>query len=59
MGSPYVFKPFLADVPILYPLKTPENQKVSNVFRGYKIGILSRNGLTHSVPTFSHIVKKY
>ena len=59
MGSPYVFKPFLADVPILYSLKTPENQKVSNVFRVYKIGILSRNGLTHSVPIFSYIVKKY
>ena len=28
--------PFLANVPKLYPLKTPENQKVFGVFRGYK-----------------------
>ena len=27
------------------PLKTPENQRYSGVFRGYKIGILARNGL--------------
>ena len=28
--------PFLASVSILYPLKTPENQRFSGVFRGYK-----------------------
>ena len=27
-------KPFLANVPILYPLKTPQNQMFFNVFRG-------------------------
>ena len=37
--------PFLANAPILYPLKTPENQSFSGVFRGYKMGILTRNGL--------------
>ena len=37
--------PFLANVPILYPLKTPENQRFSDVFRGYKMGTLARNGL--------------
>ena len=37
--------PFLAKVPILYPLKTPENLWFSGVFRGYKIGTLARNGL--------------
>ena len=37
--------PFLANVPILYPLKTPENQKFSGVFRGHKMGTLARNGL--------------
>ena len=39
------FNPFLANVPILYPLKTPENQRFSGVFRGYKMGTLARNGL--------------
>ena len=35
--------PFLSNVPILYPLKT--NQRFSDVFTGYKIGTLARNGL--------------
>ena len=33
----------------LYPLKTPENLWFSGVFRGYKMGILARNGLRASV----------
>ena len=40
------FNPLLANVPILYPLKTPKNQKFSGVFRGgYKMAKLARNGL--------------
>ena len=39
--------PFQANVPILYPLKKPENQRFSGVFRGYnKMGTLAWNGLT-------------
>ena len=34
------FNPFLANVPILYPLKTPENHR-------YKMGTLARNGLIY------------
>ena len=33
--------PFSVNVPILYPLKTPENQKFFGVFRGYKMGTLA------------------
>ena len=33
------FNPFMANVPILYPLKTPENLWFSGVFRGYNMGI--------------------
>ena len=40
-----LINPFLTNVPILYPLKTPENQRFSIVFRGYKMGTLARNGL--------------
>ena len=40
-----LINPFQANVPILYPLKTPENQRLSGVFRGYKIETLARNGL--------------
>ena len=40
------FNPFLANVPILYPLKTPENQRFSGVFRRSKKGTLARNGLS-------------
>ena len=46
-----VFNPFLANVPILYPLKTPENQKFSGVFMGYKMGTLAKNGLIFYKPT--------
>ena len=41
--------PFLANAPILYPLKTPVNQWFSGVFRGYKIGKLARNGLNFHI----------
>ena len=36
---------FLANVPILYPLKTPENLWFFGVFRRYKMGTLAKNGL--------------
>ena len=39
--------PFLANVPILYPLETPENLWFSGVFRGYKMETLAKNGLIH------------
>ena len=44
--------PFLARAPILYPLKTPENQIIFGVFRGYKIWILARNGLNSLTPVY-------
>ena len=34
----HTVNPFLANVLILYPLKTPENIRFSGVFRGYKVG---------------------
>ena len=37
--------PFPANVPILYPLTTTENQRFSVVFRGYEMGTLAANGL--------------
>ena len=33
--------PFQANVPFLYPLKISENQRFSDVFRGYKKGTLA------------------
>ena len=44
---PLAFNPLLVNFPILYPLKTPENQMFSGVFRGYKAGTLARNGLIY------------
>ena len=35
----------VTSVPILYPLKTPENQGFSSVFQGVKMGPLPRQGL--------------
>ena len=37
--------PFLANVPLLYPLKTSENLRLSDVSRGYRSGTLVKNGL--------------
>ena len=37
--------PFLANVSVLYPLKTPENFCFSGVFREYKIETMAKNGL--------------
>ena len=37
--------PFLVNVLILHLLKTPENRRFSSVFRGYKMGTLTRNWL--------------
>ena len=55
------FNPFLANAPILYSLKTPENQKFSGVFRGYKMGTLTRDGLnlTSSRKPFYHNITHY
>ena len=36
--------PFSTYVPLLYPLKTSENLSLSDVFRGYRSGILVENG---------------
>ena len=47
--------PFLANVPILYPLKTPENLWFSSVFRGYKMGTLARNGFKKSIIAYLNI----
>ena len=37
--------PFPTNVPILYALKTSENCRFSDVFRGYRSGTLVKNGL--------------
>ena len=37
-----LINPFLANIPILHTLKTPENQSFSDVFRGYKIGTVAK-----------------
>ena len=49
--SPYI-NPFLAYVPILYPLETPENLWFSGVFKGYKMGTLAKNGLISELKSF-------
>ena len=44
----FLFNPFLANVPILYPLKTLKNLWFFGIFSGYKMGTLARNGLNKS-----------
>ena len=45
LGGKDVINLFLADAPILYSQKAPENQRFSGVFMGYKMGTLARHGL--------------
>ena len=37
--------PFLANVSISYPMKTPKTPWFPGVFKGYKMGTLAKNGL--------------
>ena len=37
----WLVNPFSASVPFLYPLKTSESQRFSDVFRGYRNGRLA------------------
>ena len=41
-----LLNPFHVNAPFLYPLKTAENQRFSDIFRGYKNGKLASKGLT-------------
>ena len=45
--------PFHVHIPFLYPLKTSENLKFSDVFRGYRNGTLAWIGLIHFVSLIS------
>ena len=44
-----LLNPLMANVPILYSLKTTENLRFSGIFREYKMGILARSGLSQNV----------
>ena len=41
--------PFSTNVPLLYPLNTSENRRISDVFGGYRSGTLVQNGLKFRV----------
>ena len=41
----FLVKTFSTNVPLLFPLKTSENLRFSDVFRGYKSGTLVEYGL--------------
>ena len=44
-NRPIMFNPFSTDVLLLYPLKTSDNLRFSDVFRGYRSGTLVENRL--------------
>ena len=46
-----IINPFHADGRFLYPLKMSENERFSDVFRGYRNGILAWKGLIWSLLT--------
>ena len=43
------FNPFSTNVPLLYPLKTSENRRFSDAFRGYRSETSIENGLNECV----------
>ena len=47
-------KPFSSNVPLLYPLKTSENLRFSDVFIGYRGETLVKNGLNS--PSFPDLL---
>ena len=51
---------FLTNVPMLYPMKTPENVWFSSVFCGHEMGIFARNRSwsCSSVPLQAFILKE-
>ena len=48
-----VINPFYATGLFLYPLKTSENQRFSDVFRGYRKRPVAWNGLRFNITHFS------
>ena len=40
-----LINPFSTHAPLLYPLKTSENRRFSDLFRGYRSGTWVENGL--------------
>ena len=48
--------PFPTNALLLYPLKTLENHRFSDIFRGYRSGILVEKGLTFSSLILTFIV---
>ena len=47
----YFINPFPATFPILYPLKTQENQRFSGVFREYEMGKTGFRNSYYSIET--------
>ena len=41
----FIINPFSTNIPLLYPLKTLENRRFSDVFRGYRCATLIENEL--------------
>ena len=53
-----MINPFLANVPISYPLKTPESLWFPGVFSGRKMGNLTRNALMcFAVQIYIHVIE--
>ena len=52
--SKYI-NPFSTNVPLLYPLKTSENRRLFDVFRGYRSETLVENGLRWFLKYFDYI----
>ena len=58
-SSPIMVNPFSTNVPLLYPLKTSENFRFSDVFRGYRSGTLVENGFTTNKTMCNSIINGF
>ena len=53
------FNSFLTNVPILYYLKTPQNQMFSGIFKVYKMGTLTENDFMFQIDSVLVLTMKY
>ena len=52
-----LFNPISTNVPPLYPLKTSEDRRFSDVFRGYRSEKLDESGCSKSLKVVSRLMK--
>ena len=53
-----IINPFSTNVSLLYPLKTSENRRLSDVIRGYRSGTLVENVLSNEKKVSETVIRR-